>query len=67
MDLYKAISDLHKELERLDRLIASLEELAGAGVETIEPQRGRGFMSGSERRVVSEQMRKYWDSRRTAS
>jgi hypothetical protein len=66
MDLYKTITELHQELERLNRVIASLEEMASAGVETVAPHRGRKFVSGSERRAVSERMRKYWESRRRA-
>jgi hypothetical protein len=70
MDLYKAIQDLYAEKEKLERVIASLEELqrtAGA-VPVLPPKatkrRGRKSMSSSERQEVSERMRKYWAARR---
>jgi hypothetical protein len=70
MDLYKAIQDLYAEKEKLERVIASLEELQrSAGVATALPlkpskRRGRKSMSSEERQEVSERMRKYWASRR---
>jgi hypothetical protein len=70
MDLYKAIQDLYAEKEKLERVIASLEELqrnAGDGP-VIPPnaakRRGRKSMSSEERQEVSERMRKYWATRR---
>ena len=54
MDLYKAIRDLYAERERLDRVIASLEELqrnagtSGSGCQG--KRRGRKSMSAEERR-----------------
>jgi hypothetical protein len=70
MDLYKAIQDLYAEKEKLERVIASLEELqrtAGA-VPVLPPKlakrRGRKSMSSEERQEVSERMRKYWANRR---
>lgn len=69
MDLYKAIQDLYAEKEKLERVIASLEELQ----KTAEPlpevlktagRRGRKSMSSKERKEVSERMKKYWESRR---
>jgi len=70
MDLYKAIQDLYAEKEKLERVIASLEELqrtAGALPSLPKPakRRGRKSMNSSERQEVSERMRKYWASRRT--
>src|ERR1019366_5278357 len=55
MDLYKAIQDLHAEKGKLDRVIASLEELQRtAGSTPVLPQpakrRGRKSMNSSERR-----------------
>jgi hypothetical protein len=70
MDLYKAIQDLYAEKEKLERVIASLEELqrtAGTLPALPKPakRRGRKSMSASERQEVSERMRKYWAGRRT--
>jgi hypothetical protein len=69
MDLYKAIQDLYAEKEKLERVIASLEELQRAGGPVAElpkpaKRRGRKSMSSAERREVSERMRNYWASRR---
>lgn len=69
MDLYKAIQDLYAEKEKLERVIASLEELqrtAGGSADVSRPvkRRGRKSMSATERQEVSERMKKYWDSRR---
>jgi hypothetical protein len=69
MDLYKAIQDLYAEKEKLERVIASLEELqrtAGSVPVLPEPakRRGRKSMNSTERQEVSERMRKYWASRR---
>jgi len=77
MDLNKAIQELYAEKEKLERVIASLEELqraAGAPRGTppsIPPgspksgkRRGRKSMSPKERREVSERMKRYWASRR---
>ena len=69
MDLYKAIQELYAEKEKLERVIASLEELqrnAGAVPEPPKPvkRRGRKSMNTEERQEVSERMRKYWASRR---
>jgi hypothetical protein len=68
MDLYKAIRQLYEERARLDRVIASLEELqraAGGDTEEEPPKRrGRKAMSEEERRQVSERMKQYWADRR---
>jgi len=69
MDLYKAIQDLYAEKEKLERVIASLEELqrtAGTLPAVPKParRRGRKSMDSAERQEVSERMRKYWASRR---
>jgi hypothetical protein len=70
MDLYKAIQDLYAEKEKLERVIASLEELQrSAGTAPVAPlkalkRRGRKSMSSEERQEVSERMRKYWADRR---
>ncbi len=72
MDLYKAIQELYAEKEKLERVIASLEELqrTAAGVPAIPKpgkRRGRKSMTAKERREVSERMKKYWASRRQAA
>ncbi len=69
MDLYKAIQELYAEKEKLERVIASLEELqrTAGGVPVLAKsgkRRGRKSMSSKERREVSERMKKYWASRR---
>lgn len=70
MDLYKAIQDLYAEKEKLERVIASLEELQRAA-DAAPPtpsetgkRRGRKSMGSKERQEVSERMKKYWESRR---
>jgi hypothetical protein len=69
LDLEKAIQELRSEKERLERVIASLEELQrSAGVipapnERIR-RRGRKFMGPQERQEVSQRMKKYWAARR---
>ncbi len=70
MDLYKAIQDLYAEKEKLERVIAPLEELqraAGGGLPAAPKsgkRRGRKSMSPEERQEVSERMKRYWASRR---
>jgi hypothetical protein len=69
MDLYKAIQDLYAEKEKLERVIASLEELQRtAGTLPMLPKsakrRGRKSMNSQERQEVAERMRKYWANRR---
>jgi len=69
MDLYKAIRDLYAEKEKLERVIASLEELqrAAEGGQAMlggSNRRGRKSMGNGERAEVSERMKKYWASRR---
>lgn len=69
MDLYKAIQELYAEKEKLERVIASLEELQRtAGAVPALPKgtkrRGRKSMSSKERQEVSARMKRYWESRR---
>jgi len=68
MDLRKTISDLYEEKAKLDKVIASLEQLAAdsAPAPAITHRRGRKFMSPQERRRVSERMRRYWAGRKAA-
>jgi hypothetical protein len=69
MDLYKALQELYAEKEKLERAIASLEELQRVGGGVVDftragKRRGRKSMSPEEREEVSKRMRKYWASRR---
>ena len=71
MDLEKAIEHLHAERERLEKVIAALEELQRSSTgTTLEPRpitrRGRTSMGSAERQQVSERMKKYWAARRKA-
>lgn len=71
MDLYKAIQNLYAEKEKLEQVIASLEELQrSAGTMPALPhatkRRGRKSMSSQERKEVSDRMKKYWESRRAS-
>lgn len=71
MDLSRAIQDLYVEKKKLERVIASLEELQRtASTATLMPRvakrRGRKSMGASERAEVSERMKKYWEGRRKA-
>jgi hypothetical protein len=69
MDLYKVIQDLYEEKGKLERVIASLEELqrtAGTIGEMIPAvsRRGRKSMPEEERVEVSERMKRYWAAQR---
>jgi len=71
MDLHKVIADLYAEKARLERVIASLEELLRTAESSrVPPQpakrRGRKSMGSVERQEVSRRMRRYWASRRQA-
>jgi hypothetical protein len=62
MDLWKAIQELHRERQRLDRVIATLESLQAG--DKPKSKRGRKNMPVEERRRVSQRMREYWEARR---
>ncbi len=62
--MYKAVEALHKELQKVDRAIATLETLTSGKLPPAAGRRGRKSMSAEERRAVSERMRLYWQSRR---
>jgi hypothetical protein len=68
MDINKLIRELHSEKERLDRVIAALEELESVRNSAIPAlrltRRGRKSMGVAERRAVSERMKAYWSKRR---
>jgi hypothetical protein len=63
MDLYKIIRELQQEVEKIDLVVESLEELIRDGTLTVGRHHGRKFMVTEERRIVSERMKKYWASR----
>jgi hypothetical protein len=70
MDINLIIQNLYAEKERLQNLIAALEELTGTG-KPIRPSarrgtRGRKSMGAREREQVSARMRDYWAGRRQA-
>jgi hypothetical protein len=66
MDLRKTIAELYAEKTRLDRVIASLEQIGTDQfpVSIAVSRRGRKFMSPQERHAVSERMRRYWAGRK---
>jgi hypothetical protein len=71
MDLYKSIQELYEEKARLERVIASLEELQRTANGLLEAprvagRRGRKSMTAAERQEVSERMKNYWAARREA-
>jgi hypothetical protein len=67
MDLFKTIAELHVEKEKLDRVIASMEELhhskSGHTALGGRSRRGRKSMGAKERLEVSARMKRYWASR----
>lgn len=69
MNINKAIRELYEEKSRLDRVIASLEEMQrnAAALPAALPEtrkRGRKSMDEHARQEVSARMKKYWDARR---
>ena len=64
MDLNKTIRDLRNELEKLNEVIASLEQFQSTGTLPAPRRRGRKSMPEEERRVVAERMKRYWAGRR---
>jgi len=69
MHLYKALQELYAQKQKLERVIASLEELrlSGSATTTLQPgakRRGRKTMGLEEREEVSRRMKRYWASRR---
>ena len=68
MDLYRIISELVQERDRLARIIESLEGIPPAGKAAPRPpakRRGRKSMDGKARKEVSERMKLYWEKRRS--
>jgi hypothetical protein len=66
MDLDKAIRDLREDLEKLNRVIAAVEEFEFERTGTLPAphRRGRRAMGEPERRLVSQRMKKYWAGQR---
>jgi len=64
MDLNKAIRDLRDELEKINEVIASLEQFQSTGTLPKPRRRGRKSMPEEERKSVSERMKKYWAGQR---
>jgi hypothetical protein len=67
MDLYRIISDLVEERNRLQRIIESLEgmdETTHKAVRSRPAARGRRSMDHEARKQVSERMKLYWAKRR---
>jgi hypothetical protein len=68
MDLYRIISELVEERNRLERIIQSLEDINPSGMKTpLRPpgkRRGRKSMDGDARLEVSARMKLYWAKRR---
>ncbi len=66
MDLQETIRQLVLDKERIERAIAELDQLnadGGCGG-AVQKRRGRKSMHLSERREVSERMKRYWANRR---
>ena len=71
MDLSKTLEGFRSEKEKLERVIALLEQLQAQQDHqdrrlpaTTPGRRGRKSMGPDERRVVSERMKRYWEHRR---
>jgi hypothetical protein len=69
MDLSKTIAELIEEKEKLERVIAALEELASSMASQpalTRNRRGRKTMGAEERLQVAARMKAYWAQRRRA-
>jgi hypothetical protein len=64
MDLTKAIRELHEELNKVNEIIAALEQFESTGILPRPRRRGRKFMAAQERQAVSARMKQYWDRQR---
>lgn len=63
MNYTQIISDLRRELKRIEEAIQALEECER---QKVEGRRGRKSMGDAERIEVSERMKRYWAARRHA-
>ena len=70
MDIASAIQELYGEKQKLERVIAALEELQATYVPhpylSSGNRRGRKSMGAKERTEVSQRMKRYWANRRKA-
>jgi hypothetical protein len=71
LDLFGTIQELHAERKKIVELIRAMEELQQSSSflstrEKTARRRGRKSMDAAERQRVSERMKKYWASRRSA-
>jgi hypothetical protein len=71
MELDKMLEFLYSEKEKLERVIAAMEDLHRSGsampeVLRVKSRRGRKSMGAEERQDVSERMKKYWAGRRAS-
>ena len=67
LNLDPAIRYLRAEVDKLDRVIASLERLLSDPASSIQAavkRRGRKSMGAEERQQVSIRMKRYWAKRR---
>jgi hypothetical protein len=66
MDLYRIISELVQERNRLEKIIQSLEGMMPGKAQIRPPgkRRGRKSMDRDARQEVSERMKLYWAKRR---
>ena len=68
MDLAATIQNLYAEKQRLEQVIAALEELQASSssfpYHVGGKRRGRKFMGQKEREEVSQRMKRYWASQR---
>jgi hypothetical protein len=68
MDLLKIIQELRQERDKINTIIASLEQLARhTPVQEPTPpasRRGRRSMDAAGREEVSLRMKKYWEKRK---
>ena len=69
MDLDYVLRILHGEKQKLERVIASLEQLLaiqaiGSNIAVTAKKRGRKSMSEDERRRVSARMKRFWTERK---
>ena len=69
MDLDSVLRFLHEEKQKLERVIASLEQLLaiqaiGSTTAATAKKRGRKSMSEEERRTVSARMKRFWTERK---
>jgi hypothetical protein len=67
MDLHHVLRQLYAEKEKVEKAIASLEELqTNRSTMAVTPKkRGRKSMSEEERRRASARMKRYWAEKKS--